>query len=76
MFLPNFFAILEGFFWDALKLRSNGPLDSFHTFKTSSFDDPLQFEEKQCYTNQDEINREFAPNRRDVPLGQDLPAAA
>ena len=40
--LPRFYALLEGFFWDAPQLRRYGPLDGLHAFKTGPLDDPLE----------------------------------
>ena len=51
--LPRFYALLEGFFWDAPQLRRYGPLDGLHAFKTGPLDDPLELGENKSHTEQD-----------------------
>ena len=48
--LPRFYALLEGFVWDAPQLRGYGPLDGLHAFKTGPLDDPFELGEKKKAT--------------------------
>ena len=48
--LPRFYALLEGFFWNASQLCCYSPLDGLHVFKTGPLDDPLELDEKQKVT--------------------------
>ena len=60
--LPRFYALLEGFFWDAPQLHCYGPLDGLHTIKMGPLDDPLQLgEQKKNHAKQDQVNREVVP---------------
>ena len=45
--LPRFYALLEGFIWDAPQLRHYGPLDGLHAFKTGPLNDPFELGEKK-----------------------------
>ena len=40
--LSYFYALLEGFFWDAFQLYCYDPLDSLYTFKIGLLDDPFE----------------------------------
>ena len=57
-FLTHFYTLSEGHIFDALQLHHYGFLDDLHTFKTGSFDDPLELgEKKKSHTE----NREVVP---------------
>ena len=70
--LPRFYALLEGFFWDAPQLCCYGPLDGLHAFKMGPLDDPLELGEKKKVTRSKVkwIGRLF--QHGDGLLGQEL----
>ena len=48
-FLPYFYILLKGFFWNTLKPRLYGPLDGLHAFKADPLDDPLDLVGKKSH---------------------------
>ena len=63
--LTWFYALLEGFFWDAPKVCPYVPLDGFHTFKMGSY----YWGKEKSYMKQ------FQAKEVVVLLGQELPDA-
>ena len=53
IFLPHFYPLLEGFFWDNPQRRRYDSLDGFHALKTGLLDDLLGLgEKKKSHKNQ------------------------
>ena len=44
--LTDFYALLEGFFWDAPQIHHYGTSDGLHAFKMSPLEDPLEIGKK------------------------------
>ena len=75
-FLPRFYALLKGFFWDALQCHRYGPLDGLSVFKIGSLLWSPWVLEKEKVTRSKAtwwIRRWFGCG--DVPIGKEQPNA-